>query len=145
MYITIYMYIYIYIYRFVHFISFVVPRGLGTHVTSLKRKEKQKKRKKSGNSSSLAARTYPIIVAFYVLRYIYVYVCTREHARVSVVEATYNLQALGTALSPSRTRTRTRTRFALKGLLSNRFALGVRPEVSRFTRYGCLSKLPREV
>lgn len=91
---------YIYIYRFVHFASFVVPRGLGTHVTSLKRKE-IKKKKKSGNPSSLAARTYPILITFYVLRYIYVYMCvTREHARVSVVEAAYDLQALESTSSP---------------------------------------------
>lgn len=132
MYITIYI-LCIYIYRFVHFASFVVPRGLGTHVTSLKRKEKKKK-KKSGNPFSLAARTYPILITFYVLRYIYVYVCTREHARVSVVEAACDLQALESTLHPPR--------FKVHSRIGSRSGFTPR---SLVLRDGCLSKLPRKV
>lgn len=121
---------YIYIYRFIYFASFVVPRGLGTHVTSLERKKKKKKKKKSGNPSSLAARTYPILVAFCVLRYIYVlrvYAWTR--ACICSRSSLHSANA--------------RTRFKVHSRIGS--CSGFAPR-SLVLRDGCcFSKLPREV
>lgn len=131
MYITsIYIYyMYIYIYHFVHSVSFVVPRGLGTRVTSSKRKKKERKPLRPSH-------TY---ISYLSLRvYVRVRICVSEVSLciyVSVRTAD-NLQALG---SNSRGRSRFASKFARE-----RYALGNAPPRSLVLRDGCLSKLPRK-
>lgn len=65
---------YIYIYHFVHFASFVVPRGLGTHVTSLKRTEK-KKEEEEKRKPLFARRAYLPYPHHFLCSEVYLCIC----------------------------------------------------------------------
>lgn len=110
---------YIYISHFVHSVSFVVPRGLGTRVTSSKRKKKEQKPPSPVAHLHSYLRFLSVCMYAFVyvgLRYLYAYMFLLEQLIICKRSVLIRAGARG----------------SLQRFARERYALGDAPEVSRF-------------
>lgn len=122
--------IYIYIYRFVYFVSFVVPRGLGTHVTSLKRKKKKKEEEE--RKPLFAHRAYLLYPRHFLCSE--VYLCIRG-VRVDTRVYLQSKQPTQSANASDPASPRARSFAFIQGFaLESVSRSGFAPRFSRFTR-----------